>query len=119
KSGDKTVTVTDYYDPDQHPLIIEHKPNKSHNENAQSFFKTYQKLKTSKQVVKKEMKKANTEIAYMEQLLQQINVASESDIEEIREELREEGYLKKQTQGGKKKKNKQKKPMPRSEEHTS
>jgi len=112
KSGDKTVTVTDYYDPDQHSLTIELNPNKSPSENAQGFFKTYQKLKTSKQVVKKEMKKANTEIAYMEQLLQQINVASESDIEEIREELREEGYLKKQTQGGKKKKNKQKKPMP-------
>src|SRR5690625_839553 len=54
-------------------------------------------------------------MTYLEQLLQQIDVAREADIEEIREELREEGYLKKQTQG--KRKNKTQKPVP--EEYTA
>lgn len=96
KQGDKSVTVIDYYDPDQNELTIELHPQKTPSENAQSLFKTYQKLKTSKQKVAEEIVKTKAEIAYLDQLLHQMNVASVDDIEEIREELREEGYLKKQ-----------------------
>lgn len=111
RQGDKNVIVTDYYDPEQNTLTIELNANKTPSENAQSYFKTYQKLKTSKQAVKTEMKKTETEIDYLEQLLQQIDTAREADIEEIREELREEGYIKKQKQRNKQK-NKPKKPVP-------
>ncbi|SEQ60168.1 Predicted component of the ribosome quality control (RQC) complex, YloA/Tae2 family, contains fibronectin-binding (FbpA) and DUF814 domains [Virgibacillus subterraneus] len=104
KQGDQSATVIDYYDPNQNEMIIELNPNKTPSENAQSFFKTYQKLKTSMKKVKQEIKKANNEIAYLEQLLQQIDSAREADIEEIRDELREEGYLKRQKQGKKRKK---------------
>ncbi|WP_010530481.1 Rqc2 family fibronectin-binding protein [Lentibacillus jeotgali] len=108
KQGDAEVNVIDYYDPDQNEITIALNPNKTPSENAQSFFKTYQKLKTSKEKVQEEIKKANNEIIYLEQLLQQIDTARESDIGEIRDELREEGYLKKQKQG----KNKKKAPKP-------
>ncbi|MEC5422753.1 NFACT RNA binding domain-containing protein [Virgibacillus sp. C22-A2] len=114
--GDKSVTVVDYYDPEQSELTIELNPTKTPSENAQSYYKTYQKLKTSKKIIEKEIIKTKEEITYLEQLLQQIDVASEEDIEEIREELREEGYLKKQAKR-KKQKNKQTKPVP--EEYTS
>ncbi|MFD1849112.1 Rqc2 family fibronectin-binding protein [Oceanobacillus bengalensis] len=109
--GDKEVNVMDYYDPEQSELTIELNPNKTPSENAQSYYKTYQKLKTSKQVVKQEMEKTEEEINYFDQLLQQIDVAGVEDIEEIREELREEGYLKKQKKQ-KRNKNKPTKPMP-------
>lgn len=112
-NGDTSVTVQDYYDPEQNDLIIELDPHKTPSENAQSYFKTYQKLKKSKEVIEKEMLKTESEINYLEQLLQQIDVAGLEDIEEIREELREEGYLKKQSKS-KKKKNKSKKPEPES-----
>ncbi|RYG74109.1 fibronectin/fibrinogen-binding protein [Lentibacillus lipolyticus] len=101
--GDKNVTVTDYYDPEQQSITIELDPNKTPSENAQHFFKMYQKLKTSKQKMQQEIAKTHREIAYLDQLLQQIDSAREDDIEEIREELREGGYLKKQKQGKKKK----------------
>lgn len=110
KPGDSTVTVIDYYDPEQKEITIDLNPNKTPSENAQSFFKTYQKLKTSKQMVEKEITKTNEEIAYLDGLLQQMDTAREADIEEIREELRDEGYLKKQRQH--KKKKKQNKPQP-------
>src|SRR5690625_734270 len=113
--GDKSVSVIDYYDPEQQTLTIELNPNKTPSENAQGFFKTYQKLRTSKRIIEKQIIKTKAEMTYLEQLLQQIDVAREADIEEIREELREEGYLKKQTQG--KRKNKTKKPVP--EEYTA
>ncbi|WP_373895965.1 Rqc2 family fibronectin-binding protein [Virgibacillus natechei] len=109
--GDTSISVTDYYDPEQSEIKIDLNPTKTPSENAQAYFKTYQKLKKSKQVIEKEMIKTNKEIDYLEQLLQQIDVASVADIEEIRDELREEGYLKKQTKH-KKHKNKPKKPVP-------
>ncbi|MFC4557054.1 NFACT family protein [Virgibacillus kekensis] len=103
KQGDESVQVVDYYDPDQKEITIEINPNKTPSENAQAFFKTYQKLKTSKEKVNQEIRKTHDEISYLDQLLQQIDSAREADIEEIRDELREEGYLKKQKQGKKKK----------------
>ncbi|RKQ37425.1 Rqc2 family fibronectin-binding protein [Oceanobacillus halophilus] len=109
--GDKEVSVIDYYDPDQKEITIPINSNKTPSENAQIFFKNYQKLKTSKQIVEKEIEKTMEEIHYFDQLLQQIDVASVDDIEEIREELREEGYLKKQRKS-KKNKNKPAKPVP-------
>lgn len=111
QKGDSSVSVIDYYDPEQSELIIELDPNKTPSENAQEFFKKYQKLKTSKRVVQREIRKSKREVAYLDQLLQQMDVAKETDIEEIRQELREEGYLKQQRQR-KKGKNKPKKPVP-------
>ncbi|MDC3423641.1 NFACT family protein [Aquibacillus sp. 3ASR75-11] len=94
KTGDKVAQVIDYYDPDQKEITIELNPNKTPSENAQSYFKTYQKLKKSKQMVIQEIEKAEQENAYLDALVQQIDGAREQDIEGIREELREEGYLK-------------------------
>ncbi|WP_010649411.1 Rqc2 family fibronectin-binding protein [Oceanobacillus massiliensis] len=116
KQGDTSITVTDYYDPEQAERSIELNPNKTPSENAQGYFKTYQKLKTSKAVIEKEITRTNAEIEYFDQLLQQIDVASVEDIEGIREELREEGYLKKQ-KSNRKNKNKPSKPVP--EEYTA
>ncbi|UOQ93165.1 NFACT family protein [Halobacillus shinanisalinarum] len=111
KQGDETVTVVDYYDPDQGERTIELNPNKTPSENAQSYFQTYQKLKKSKQVVQKEIVKAEDEIDYFDRLIQQVESAREEDIEEIREELREQGYMKKR-KSAKKQKNKPEKPKP-------
>ncbi|MFD1018114.1 Rqc2 family fibronectin-binding protein [Thalassobacillus hwangdonensis] len=103
KKGDESVNVIDYYDPEQSEMTIELNPNKTPSENAQAYFQTYHKMKKSKQVVQEEIKKAETEIHYFDQLIQQVESAREMDIEEIREELREEGYLKKKVQNRKKK----------------
>lgn len=111
KKGDKEITVVDYYDPEQKELTIELDPNKTPSENAQRYFKTYTKLKNSKKIMEEEIAKTEEEIAYLEQILHQIDTASPEDIEEIREELREEGYIRKQ-KTRKNYKNKPKKPVP-------
>lgn len=110
KAGDSEIVVVDYYDPEQKEMTITLDPNKTPNENAQEFFKRYRKLSTSKNIIEKEIVKTEAEMAYFEQLLQQIEDASISDVEEIREELREEGYLKKRRKP--KKKNKPNRPLP-------
>lgn len=110
-AGDQKVTVTDYYDPEQKKITIDLDPTKTPSENAQHYFKTYQKLKTSEHKVTAEIEKTKREIDYLEQLLQQIDIASSNDVQEIREELREEGYLKMRTIA-RKNKHMAKKPVP-------
>ncbi|WP_082234230.1 Rqc2 family fibronectin-binding protein [Halobacillus massiliensis] len=102
--GDTAVKVIDYYDPNQLEIEIELNPNKTPSENAQSLFQTYQKLKKSKEAVKLEIDKSYDEIEYFDQLIQQVESAREEDIEGIRDELREQGYLKKKASVKKKKK---------------
>ncbi|QDP40123.1 Rqc2 family fibronectin-binding protein [Radiobacillus deserti] len=111
KAGAKSAKVVDYYDPEQQEIEIELNPNKTPSENAQTYFRTYQKLKKSKQMVVQEIEKAKEENQYLEDLLQQIEGAREQDIDEIREELREQGYLKTKSHH-KKKSNKSTKPEP-------
>lgn len=101
KPGDTSVTVTDYYDPEQKQVTIELDPQRSPSENAQDLFKTYRKLIHSRDKVQEEMTKTEKEIAYLELILQQLEVAKETDLVEIREELQEQGYLKRQTKSKK------------------
>lgn len=109
KQGDKELTVIDYYDPDQSELSIPLKTDLTPSENAQAFFTRYRKLNNSKESVTREIHRTIHEINYLRSLAQQIETAREVDIDLIREELIEEGYLKKQK---KSRKNKVKKPVP-------
>ncbi|PTL39679.1 Rqc2 family fibronectin-binding protein [Alkalicoccus saliphilus] len=102
--GQKEVTVVDYYDENQNELSIPLSPRKSASENAQQYFKKYHKLKNSVQFVQKEIKNAKVEMEYFDRLLQQMELASSEDIEDIREELVQGGYLKKKSSTRKKKK---------------
>ncbi|WP_205419593.1 NFACT family protein, partial [Klebsiella pneumoniae] len=63
------------------------------SDNAQRYFKKYNKYKNSLQIIEDQLKKTREEINYMDNLLQQLSIASMNDIEEIREELVSQGYL--------------------------
>ena len=45
--GDHSVTAVDYYDPNQHEITIELDPSLGPSENAQRYFKRYNKAKTA------------------------------------------------------------------------
>ncbi|MCL1630915.1 NFACT family protein [Sporolactobacillus sp. CPB3-1] len=104
KRGDRHVDVINYYDPHQTTVTITLNPNRTPSENAQAYFKKYNKAKTAKQVVAEQVRQTKSEIAYFEGLAQQIESASLKDIEEMREELAEGGYLKKKRSGRDRKK---------------
>lgn len=93
RKGDKTVEVVNYYDEQQRTVAIALDPQLSPSENAQRYFKKYTKLRNSLSVIREQIESANTEIAYMETLLAQLESASLADIEGIRDELVEQGYL--------------------------
>src|SRR5690625_79464 len=108
QKGDRSITVVDYYDPEQNELTIELQSDKTPSENAQIYFKRYRKLESSQGSAKKELMKTKREMNYLEQIIQQIETGRDEDIEDIREELREQGYIRKQVI----KRKKRRKPMP-------
>ncbi|WP_096550613.1 Rqc2 family fibronectin-binding protein [Ureibacillus thermosphaericus] len=105
--GMKEVTVTNYYN--EQELTIPLDERKTPIENAQSYYARYNKAKHALIRVKEQIDKTKEEIEYFEMLINQVNQASPTDIEEIRDELAEQGYLKKRN---KKQKQKQLKPVP-------
>jgi predicted ribosome quality control (RQC) complex YloA/Tae2 family protein len=110
KKGDKNAEVSNYYDENNETISIPLDVQKTPSENAQKYFSKYQKAKNSIEVVQEQIDIARTEIDYFEGLIQQIESASPKDIEEIREELMEGGYIK-QRQSRKISKKKPQKPI--------
>ncbi|PLR77577.1 hypothetical protein CU633_09215 [Bacillus sp. V3-13] len=93
EKGMNEITVVNYYSEDGAEITIPLDPRKSPSENAQKYFSRYQKAKHAIVVVGEQIKKAKEEAAYFNALLQQVQAASTKDLEEIREELVEGGYL--------------------------
>lgn len=102
--GDKEASLINYYDENQAEMVIPLDPLLSPSDNAQRYFKKYNKYKNSLIVINEQLKKTHEEIVYMESLLQQLAHASLNDIEEIRDELVSQGYLRDRSKKGKKKK---------------
>lgn len=92
--GMTEVTVQNFYDENLADLTIPLDPALSGNENAQAYFKRYNKVKKSIPILTQQITETRAEIEYLQTLLQQLAIASWQDIEEIREELAAEGYLK-------------------------
>ncbi len=91
--GMTSVEVINYYDENAGVVSIPLDPQKSPSDNAQRYFTKYQKAKTARKIVQEQIDKANEEVLYFETLIQQMETASIKDIEEIRQELVEEGYI--------------------------
>ncbi|WP_320940077.1 NFACT RNA binding domain-containing protein [Lysinibacillus capsici] len=109
EKGVKEVTVTNYYSETGEEITIPVSERKTPIENAQSYYTKYTKAKNALVMVQEQLEKTTDEISYFEMLAQQVQQASPGDIEEIREELAEQGYLKLRHA---KKKKKQAKPEP-------
>lgn len=107
RKGQAAVDVVDYYDENQPVVTIALDPQLSPSDNAQRYFRRYTKAKNSLTAVAGQIEAAREEIAYFDTLLQQLDSASLQDVEEIRDELVELGYLRdrgKRNRGPKRKK---------------
>ncbi|MBN4051044.1 MAG: hypothetical protein COA82_04445 [Alkaliphilus sp.] len=90
------ISVVNYYDPEQALIDIQLSPRLSPSKNAQKYYKQYNKFKTAKIEVKKQVEKTYGEIEYLDQILISVESSVDShDLDEIRQELIETGYLKK------------------------
>ncbi|TSB46355.1 Rqc2 family fibronectin-binding protein [Alkalicoccobacillus porphyridii] len=111
KKGDASVEVIDYYDEEAGMIQIELDPLKSPSDNAQAYFKRYNKAKNSVKAVEHQLELTEKEMDYLDGLLQQMESASPRDLEEIREELMGEGYIKRRQSKKPHKKKKETKPQ--------
>lgn len=87
-----TITLPNYYD-NENPLKIALSPQLSPSNNAQKYFKKYQKLKNASIYVKKQIELTEAEIAYLESVQSQIELAVPSDLDDILLELQAGHYL--------------------------
>lgn len=94
EKGMTEAQVINYYDEENTVITIPLSLRKTPVENAQSFFTKYNKAKTALLKTQQQMDKAKDDIDYLEMLQQQVMQASPQDIEEIREELAEQGWMK-------------------------
>lgn len=93
----KSVTVENYYEEGSPEVEIELSPILSAPQNAQRYYKIYNKLKNAEIEVKKQMSATLSDIEYLESTLSAVeNSDSESDLNAIRTELSEEGYIHRQ-----------------------
>ena len=96
KKGMTTVELPNYYSENQELVAIELDSNKTPSENAQKYYKAYNKAKRTFEALKDQIKSNDEELAYLESVLTSVNnCTDEQDVKEIRRELREEGYVKK------------------------
>lgn len=112
EKGSSEITVTNYYDPEMKEMTISLDPSLSPQANAQKYFKRYNKLRNSIDYVERELEKLDPEIDYLRNVeLSLEQIESKADVEEIREELIQEGYLREKRKSTPNRHQNQSKPM--------
>ena len=102
KKGDTELKAENFYDENMSEITIKLDPTLSASANSQKYYKSYRKSKTAEQMLKVQLKKAEEELDYVSSVLDCLSRAqSTAELDEIRDELREQGYLR---SGGKKQK---------------
>lgn len=92
--GASKVELPNYYEENQ-LLTIQLNPALSPNQNAQKYFQKYQKLKNAVKLIGQQIQETKDEIAYLESVLAQLEIAGPMDLSVIKEELTEQGYIRK------------------------
>ncbi len=105
KQGDTLLETEDFYQDPPVMTEIALDPNLTPSQNAQRNYKKYDKLKRTEEALTGQLKETREEVAYLRSILNAMELADcEKDIEDIRSELAQTGYLK-HTAGRNKKKN--------------
>ena len=93
--GASECEVENFYDENLAKIKIKLNPAISAAANSQKYYKNYQKAKTAEQVLKVQIEKAEEELDYISSVFDSLSRAeTERELNEIRAELTEQGYLK-------------------------
>ncbi len=106
EKGASLVKLVNYFDEDMKELEIKLDPALTASQNAQKYYKEYRKAKTAEVKLKEQIKLGQDELIYIDSLFYSLTQATtEEDLNEIRAEMRESGYLKADIKQNKKKEN--------------
>lgn len=110
--GMSTFRTMDFYDPEGGEVDIPLDPLLTPQQNAAKYYKEYNKAKTAEEMLTIQIEKGEKELEYLNSVLENIALAEgEKDLQEIRQELTETGYLRRPKTAAKRAKRVSGKPM--------
>lgn len=90
----KSISLLNYYTETGEYIDIPLDPNKTPQKNAQRYFKKYAKAKNTYTYTTRQLKDSQTELEYLESVLQLLdNCTALVEMDEVRQELAEQGYM--------------------------
>ena len=100
--GQTTIQCEDFYDENMALIDVPISPILSPQQNAAKFYKDYAKLKNAEKELTKQIEIGENELHYLKSVLEELNRAqTDAELEEIKRELQDGGYLR--FDGGRKK----------------
>ena len=104
--GASSVQLINYYDENCATITVPLDPALSAAANAQKYYKDYRKAQTAERILTQRIAEGEQELVYLESVFDSLSRATTTrELEELRRELEEQGYLRRQ-------KGKQKPPPP-------
>ena len=95
--GARKLVCQNYYDENLAEVTIPLDPLLTPQQNAAKYYKRYTKAKTAEKYLREQMALARRDLSYLESILQEIDQAeSEQDFMDIRSEMRDAGFIRKQ-----------------------
>lgn len=94
QKGETSVKLQNFYDENLAELEITLDPALTPQQNAQKYYKNYRKAKTAEEKLTEQIGLAQTELTYIDSVFESLALAeNERDLNEIRAELAEQGYV--------------------------
>ncbi len=94
RKGMKVVEVPNYYEEGMPPLAVELDERLSPGQNAQRYFKLYQKARNAQTLAAEQIEKTSAELDYLEGQLDNLEKCQEeAELSELRAELEKFGYV--------------------------
>ncbi len=92
--GQTKIQCEDFYDENMALIEIPLSPILSPQQNAAKFYKDYARMKNAEKELTHQMELGENELQYLKSVLEELNRAgTEAELEEIRRELQDGGYL--------------------------
>ena len=112
EKGRSTIRLPNYYDPEGGEVEIVLDPLLTPQQNAAKYYKDYNKAKNAESALTIQIEKGEAELSYLDSVLETLSLAEgERDIQEIRQELADTGYLKQRGKSTKREKRVSGKPI--------
>ncbi len=93
--GQKVLEAEDFYDEEMKIIQIPLSEVLSPQQNAAKFYKDYARMKTAEKELTKQLALGREELSYLQSVLEELDRAmTEQELEEIRQELSQGGYIK-------------------------
>ena len=100
--GQTKLVCENYYEENCPEIVIQLDPLLTPQQNAAKYYKRYTKAKTAEKYLREQMEIAKRDLEYLESVLEEIEHAEvEQDFVDIRNELKDAGFIRKQGKGKK------------------